>query len=227
MSEGRLLLIEDDVRLGTLVADYLQKAGFMVEVERDGRRGRQRLLEQPPDLLILDLLLPGEDGLSICRAVRPHFRGPILMLTAQGEELDQVLGLELGADDYLAKPASPRLLLAKIRALLRRPATTPVNRVEDRLLSIDSGRREVRARGQVLELTTAEFDLLWCLASRAGRPVDRQTLFTELRGIDYDGLDRSMDVRLSQLRKKLEDFTGDPDLIKTVRGTGYQYTGGA
>ena len=169
-------------------------------------------------------MLPGEDGLSVCRAVRSEYHGVILMMTARGDELDQVLGLEMGADDYVAKPVSPRLLLARVRALLRRAGPrSGEERIVDGDLQIDRSRREVRFREDRLELTTAEFDLLWSLARRAGRPVTRQDLFQELRGIDYDGVDRSMDVRVSQLRRKLESFTGGPTVIKTVRGVGYQY----
>jgi len=221
----RILIIEDDERLGRLTAEYLRKNGLEVGVERDGLRGRERILAECPDLVVLDVMLPGEDGLSVCRAVRPSYAGPILMLTARGEELDQVLGLELGADDYVVKPVSPRLLLARIKALLRRPVAEPDRpggEVEAGGVRVDPSLREASIQGQVLDLTTAEFDLLWALAARAGQPVTRDDLFQELRGIEYDGVDRSMDVRVSQLRRKLEAAGAHAGLIKTVRGTGYQ-----
>lgn len=223
MESKRLLLVEDDERLGSLVAEYLTTAGFQVAVERNGIRAKSRILEEHPDIVILDVMLPGEDGLSICRSVRQEYGGIILMMTARGDELDQVLGLELGADDYVAKPVSPRLLLARVKALMRRAGPrADSEQIVDGELHIDRSRREIRVADRRMELTTAEFDLLWYLARHAGRPVTRQDLFQELRGIDYDGVDRSMDVRVSQLRKKLEMFAGRA-VIKTVRGVGYQY----
>lgn len=218
----RILLVEDDARLSGLIAEYLEQNGYEVAIEDDGAKAAERIWSYQPDLVVLDVMLPGEDGLSICRRIRPRYSGPVLMLTARGEELDQVLGLEMGADDYVAKPVGPRLLLARIKALLRRK-TSPSDRFEDNELCIDLATREVRVCNQLFELTTAEFDLLWALARRAGRPVERQELFRELRGIDYDGLDRSMDVRVSQLRKKLFLDEGFTDRIKTVRGVGYQF----
>ncbi|MBT3220022.1 MAG: response regulator [Proteobacteria bacterium] len=218
----RILLVEDDTRLSELIAEYLEQNGFEAAIEDDGAKAVDRILSEQPDLVVLDVMLPGEDGLSICRRIRPRYSGPVLMLTARGEEFDQVLGLEMGADDYVAKPVGPRLLLARIKALLRRK-TSSSDRFEDNQICIDLSTREVRVSGHVFELTTAEFDLLWALARRVGRPVERQDLFKELRGIDYDGLDRSMDVRVSQLRKKLFLDGGYTDRIKTVRGVGYQF----
>lgn len=215
----RVLFVEDDQRLAKLMAEYLEHNGLEVNIERDGSRAAARILESKPDLVILDVMLPGEDGLSICRRVRPDYHGPILMLTARGDEIDQVVGLEVGADDYVPKPTTPRLLLARIRALLRRgrPAEGST-RHEVGDLVIDRSSREVCIGGKPIELTTAEFDLLWHLAENAGRPVPRDELFQSLRGIEYDGLDRSMDVRISKLREKLGSCSVQ---IKTVRGVGY------
>lgn len=221
---GRLLIVEDDARLADLTAEYLQARGFTVAIERDGGRAVARILVERPDLVVLDLMLPGEDGLSICRRVRAEgYAGAIVMLTARGEEIDQVLGLEMGADDYVAKPVGPRLLLARIRTLLRRrgPAAPAAERIVDGALVIDRTARAVTVGGAPVELTTAEFDLLWLLAGRPGQAVTRQALFQALRGIDYDGIDRSMDVRVSQLRRKLA--AAGADRIKTVRGVGYQF----
>lgn len=220
---AKLLLIEDDVRLATLMAEYLGANGHEVGVEHRGDLAVDRILSEKPDLVVLDLMLPGEDGLSICRRVRPNFPGPILMLTARGEEIDQVVGLEVGADDYVGKPVSPRLLLARVSALLRRAVGAPVgDRLEFGDLYIDRSTREVHAGAVMVELTSAEFDLLWMLAEHAGQPVTREDLLRELRGIEWDGLDRSIDVRCSGLRRKLAEYPGHEDRIKTVRGVGYQ-----
>ncbi len=220
----RILLVEDDVRLASLVQEYLGEQGMEVRVEHDGARAAQRILEWVPDLVVLDVMLPGESGLSVCQRVRADYPGIILMLTARGDDIDEVLGLDMGADDYVAKPVRPRVLLARIRALLRRrPGLQSGERVADGNLVVDRALRSVRLQGEAVDLTTAEFDLLWALVSRLGRPVSRQELFQELRGIDYDGVDRSMDVRVSQLRKKLFTDRDIPSRILTVRGSGYQF----
>jgi two-component system response regulator RstA len=219
---AKLLLVEDDARLAALVAEYLRNNGHEVDVEPRGDVAITRILEERPDLVVLDVMLPGEDGLTVCRTVRPSFPNPILMLTARGEEIDQVLGLELGADDYVAKPVSPRLLLARIKALLRRGAPSDGDRVVLGTLVVDRAARSAAIRGAEVELTSAEFDLLWALAQRAGEPISREDLLKDLRGIAWDGVDRSMDVRVSQLRRKLSAFDDGVDRIKTVRGVGYQ-----
>lgn len=222
MSEAHIFLVEDDARLAELVRDYLTQSGFTVTHEPRGDRAVDGILAAEPDLVVLDLMLPGEDGLSICRRLRPAFSGPVLMLTARGDEIDQVVGLEMGADDYVAKPVSPRLLLARIRALLRRGAPVEASRVECGSLVVDLGARSATIDGDAVDLTSSEFDLLWVLATHAGRPVSREELVRELRGIQYDGVDRSIDVRVSQLRRKLATDPRHSDRIKTVRGVGYQ-----
>lgn len=222
MSEAHIFLVEDDARLAELVRDYLTQSGFTVTHEPRGDRAVDGILAAEPDLVVLDLMLPGEDGLSICRRLRPAFSGPVLMLTARGDEIDQVVGLEMGADDYVAKPVSPRLLLARIRALLRRGAPVEASRVECGSLVVDLGARSATIDGEAVDLTSSEFDLLWVLATHAGRPVSREELVRELRGIQYDGVDRSIDVRVSQLRRKLATDPRHSDRIKTVRGVGYQ-----
>ncbi|MFM9271760.1 winged helix-turn-helix domain-containing protein [Halomonas elongata] len=223
-----VLIIEDDERLAELTRDYLVANGFRVTLEADGARGAQCILDLQPDLVILDLMLSGEDGLSICRRVRADYPGPILMLTARTDDMDQVLGLEMGADDYVAKPVQPRVLLARMRALLRRKSETSGNgNVEDRLffrdLEIDSGTREAWLGGERIDLTSAEFDLLWLLASHAGRVLTREEIFAQLRGIKYDGQDRSIDVRVSRIRPKIGDDPHHPHRIKTVRSKGYLF----
>ena len=220
-----ILLVEDDARIAELVGTYLEGQGYDVSAEADGARGAARIVAERPDLVILDWMLPSEDGLSVCRRVRAAgFGGPILMLTARTDEVDQILGLEMGADDYVPKPVRPRLLLARLRALERRgrPAE-PDQRVSLGDLIVDRARREVMVAGRAVVLTTAEFELLWLLAMRSGEPVDRETLFRELRGIAFDGVDRSMDMRVSTVRKRLQE--ADPHSrtwIVTVRGVGYQ-----
>ncbi|MBX2804202.1 MAG: response regulator transcription factor [Myxococcales bacterium] len=220
-----LLLVEDDARLASLLVDYLGRNGFVVSVERDGARAVERIPAEAPDAVILDIGLQGLDGLSVCRQVRDQYHGPILIFSARGDEVDQVIGLEVGADDYVPKPASPRLLLARLRALLRRQGAAasgaPVRRVEQGGLVVAAGSRTVTVDGQPVQLTTAEFDLLWALACNAGHPVSRQDLMQACRGIDYDGVDRSLDVRVAKLRQRLGD-TEPHRFIKTVRGVGYQ-----
>ncbi|MFQ3789955.1 winged helix-turn-helix domain-containing protein [Halomonas sp. A29] len=221
-----VLIIEDDVRLAELTRDYLESNGFKVTVEAEGSRGVEQILTLQPDLVILDLMLPGEDGLSICRRARPDYAGPILMLTARADDMDQVLGLEMGADDYVPKPVQPRVLLARMRALLRRAENTEQTG-EARLtfgnLEIDSATREAWLQGERIDLTSAEFDLLWLLASNAGRVLTREEIFSDLRGIKYDGQDRSIDVRVSRIRPKIGDDPNHPHRIKTVRSKGYLF----
>jgi two-component system, OmpR family, response regulator RstA len=225
-----ILIVEDDQRLAELTREYLQGNGLNVSIEMDGAQAAARILQERPDLVILDLMLPGEDGLSICRKVRGQYDGPILMLTARTDDMDQVLGLEMGADDYVCKPVRPRVLLARIRALLRRREDTDVEapvserrRLQFGPLVIDSAMREAWLGEQAIELTSAEFDLLWLLTSNAGRILSREEIFNALRGIEYDGQDRSIDVRISRIRPKIGDDPMHPRLIKTVRSKGYLF----
>ena len=200
----KILIVEDDERLARLTQEYLIRNGLEVGVEPDGNRAIRRIIAEQPDLVVLDVMLPGADGLTICREVRPHYHQPILMLTARTEDMDQVLGLEMGADDYVAKPVQPRVLLARIRALLRRTDKVPEDEVAQRIefddLVIDNGGRSVTLNGELVDFTSAEYDLLWLLASNAGRILSREDIFERLRGIEYDGQDRSIDVRISRIR---------------------------
>ncbi|WOG29247.1 winged helix-turn-helix domain-containing protein [Endozoicomonas sp. 8E] len=227
---GRILIVEDDERLATLTRDYLENNGLSVSIEGDGGKAVDRILEERPDLVVLDLMLPGEDGVSICRRVRGQYAGQILMLTARTDDLDEVLGLEMGADDYVAKPVRPRVLLARIRALLRRnqgPMEEQEEQGSSRLmfgpLVVDNSMREAWLNDVSVELTSAEFDLLWLLCSNAGRVLSREEIFSQLRGIEYDGQDRSIDVRVSRIRPKIGDDPMHPRLIKTVRSKGYLF----
>lgn len=228
----QILLIEDDVRLSTLVQEYLQQQAMVVSIEHRGDQACQRIITEAPDLVVLDLMLPGMDGLEICKTVRPKYSGPILMLTARDEDIDQVVGLEIGADDYVTKPVQPRVLLARIRALLRRfpsqssQVSSQKNGVHDihyDCFRISTTAREAWLNDAILNLTTNEFELLWLLASHAGEVLTRDTILDQLRGIGYDGLDRSVDIRISRLRKKLGDDTSRPFRIKTIRGKGYLF----
>lgn len=227
----RILIVEDDARLATLTQEYLEGNGFQISIEGDGSKAVERILRENPDLIILDVMLPGEDGLSICRKVKMEKDIPILMLTARTDDMDQVVGLEMGADDYVAKPVRPRVLLARVRALLRRADAQPSADLADaeatRLnfgdLVIDSSMREAWLATETIDLTSAEFDLLWLLASNAGRVLTREEIFTALRGIDYDGQDRSIDVRVSRIRPKVGDDPMHPRRIKTVRSKGYLF----
>jgi two-component system response regulator RstA len=221
--EPHILLVEDDVRLTRLIAEYLKPEGLRVSIEHDGAKAAERIRTERPDLVVLDHMLPGEDGLSILRKVREEFPNPILMMTARRSEVDQIIGLEMGADDYVPKPVTPRLLLARIRAALRRRAPQEAaQQYDDGRLVVDQGTREAVLDGNLLDLTSAEFDLLLVLIDFAGRPVSRDLLLQRLRGIAYDGFDRSIDVRVSQLRRKLREGS-DLKWIKTVRGVGYQF----
>lgn len=233
IDKPRILIVEDDERLANLSKEYLDSNGMDVSVVNDGKEAIQRIIKDQPDLVVLDLMLPGADGLEVCREVRGEYHKPILMLTARTDDVDQVLGLEMGADDYVPKPVRPRVLLARIRALLRRndaqdsadtaAADEPQERLTFGELMIDNGAREVRLNEQPVDLTSAEYDLLWLLASNAGKILSREAIFERLRGIEYDGQDRSIDVRVSRIRPKVGDDPMNPRRIKTVRSKGYLF----
>jgi DNA-binding response OmpR family regulator len=221
-----ILLIEDDARLAELTATYLEQNGLRVSTEARGDRALERFQRERPRLVLLDLLLPGRDGLSICRELRRLHDVPILILTAKDTDIDHVIGLEAGADDYVMKPVDPMVLLARVRALLRRAERNGVisERKPDLTLGslrISETSREVWLGDQPVPLTTQEFELLSLLAHRAGELVSRDEVFRTMRGIDYDGLDRSIDGRVSKLRRKLGDDAAAPTRIKTVWGKGY------
>jgi DNA-binding response OmpR family regulator len=223
----RLLLVEDDRRLAELVKTFLEASGYAVMIETMGARVQATLAAFVPELVILDLGLPDINGLAVCERIRPQFAGPILILTAQDGDQDQIAGLENGADDYVIKPVEPAVLLARIRALLRRYAT-PTAEVEPRVLTFNRMRiqfdaRQVMLDGQLLTLSTHEFDLLAMLAQAAGQILSRESLFRLVYHREYDGMDRSIDVRVSQLRKKIGDDPQNPRLIQTVWGRGYVF----
>jgi two-component system response regulator RstA len=227
----RVLLVEDSARLAASIRDYLQQHGFDVVIEGNGLCAGERFERIAPEIVILDLMLPGKDGLTLCRELRARGSIPILMLTARGENIDQVLGLEMGADDYVVKPVEPRVLLARVEALLRRARPVPVEFVENRIqagrLAVDGARRSAAIDGRAVELTTGDFDILWLLASRQGQVVTRDEILRVVRGIDYDGVDRSIDARICRLRRKLLEAGGAEAMIKTVRLRGYLFAGDA
>jgi DNA-binding response OmpR family regulator len=221
-----LLLVEDDARLAELTRRYLEQHGLQVAVESDGAAALARFHEVRPRIVVLDWMLPGRDGLAICRDLRQRFSGPILMLTAKDADIDQVIGLEAGADDYVAKPAEPIVLLERIRALLRRAdhgaaAAGASPEIVLGSLRISESSHRVWLDGREVSLTTQEFELLSELARSAGTILSREELFKRIRGIEYDGLDRSIDGRISKLRRKLGDDALAPKRIRTVWGKGY------
>ena len=217
----RILIVDDDDELSSLLTELLTREGFRVDTQNDGRRGLAAALNGGYDLMVLDVMLPGLDGFEILKRVRREARLPILMLTARGEDEDRIVGLDLGADDYMSKPFNTRELVARIRAILRRLENrTAGDRFEVNGISIDPGSREVLRQGKPVEVTTFEFDILETLMRSAGRVVSRDELMEELYGRKATPFDRSVDMHISHLRKKLE---GANPLIKTVRGVGYQF----
>lgn len=223
------MLIEDDLRLSALVRTYLQSNGFEVSVEERGDRVVERVQREHPDIIVLDLGLPGQDGFAVCKALRAVNRTPILILTARTSDIDHVLGLELGADDFVIKPVEPRVLVARLHALLRRSSTQPSaehRRLTFGALKIDTALREVTLNGREVALSSNEFELLVYLATHAEQIQSRDTLYQQLYKREYDGIDRTLDVRISHLRRKLGD-TGQPEKIKTIWGHGYLFVPGA
>ena len=214
------------MRLADLTAEYFRQNGFSVTIESRGDRAIARFQAEQPRVVLLDLMLPGTDGLTVCRELREIFDGPILIFTARDSDIDQVIGLEAGADDYVAKPVDPMVLLARTRALLRRADADEQRQpaIGDIVLGglrISEAAQEVWLDGASVQLTTHEFELLRLLARHAGRVLSREDIFRHLRGIEYDGIDRSIDGRISKLRRKLKDNADAPARIKTVWGKGY------
>ena len=223
---ARLLIVDDDVRLGALLERLLKPEGFLISIVTDGHQAVRRATLEVFDLVILDVMLPGLDGFEVLRQIRAVSKVPVVMLTAKGAEADQIVGLELGADDYLPKPFNPRALLARIRAVLRRAETVHTAPLQELLhigdLTLDLARREVAVRGQNVLLTTTEFDLLRCFLRHPGQTLSREALMDMLRGVGYAAYDRSIDVHVKNLRAKIEEDTRNPKYIKTIWGTGYK-----
>jgi two-component system response regulator CpxR len=222
----RVLIVDDDVELATLLREYLGREGLTVSTAADGESGVRAALDDPPDLVVLDIMLPRLSGLEVLRHIRERSTTPVIMLTARGDDVDRIVGLELGADDYVPKPFNPRELVARIRAVLRRgrgdaSAGSAAVTVGD--LELLPGAREVRRAGDRIELTGTEFSILEFLVRAAGSVVRKDALFREVLGRRAVSYDRSVDVHVSNLRRKLGPLPGGAERIKTVRGVGYQY----
>ena len=227
----RILVIDDDVELCSLVAEYLEPEGFQIEAVHDGNRGLDRALNGDHLLVVLDVMLPGMNGFDVLRRIRNTSRIPVLLLTARGEDVDRIVGLEIGADDYLPKPFNPRELVARIRAILRRTQAGEKagERLEDQIpdvvrvgdIELDPATRIVRQNGKPIELTSVEFNLLHVLLREAGRVVTREHLVDAVLSRKFSPFDRSIDMHVSKVRKKLGDSDIGSDHIKTVRGVGY------
>ncbi|MCU4201184.1 response regulator transcription factor CarR [Vibrio cholerae] len=227
-NQPSLYIIEDDTKLREMLAEYMTNQGFQVTTFATGETAPEQILLNQPDLVLLDLMLPGENGLTICRQIRAQFLGKILMLTASDDDFDHVAALEMGADDFVNKPIKPRVLLARIRMLMRREERTSASADATHLLQfgallLNQSRRYCELDGEVINLSDSEFDLLWLLASAADQVVSREFLTKSLRGIEYDGLDRTVDNKIVTLRKKLCDDSSTPKRIITVRGKGYLF----
>lgn len=221
-SIAQLLVVEDDASLSEWMCDYLTAQGYEVTLADRGDAAVELIKSDEPDLVILDVMLPGKDGFDVCKEVREFYKNPILMLTARTEEIDEILGIELGADDYLAKPVKPRVLVTRIKALLRRSFSAKEQNIlkfGELLINVDS--QTVTLMGDFIKLSSNEFTALLLLARNAGSNTSRDELLRHLRGLEYDGMNRSVDILISRLRKKLGDEPSSPRRIKTIRGKGY------
>ena len=227
-----LFIVEDDAKLRSMLAEYFVKHDFDVTTFEDGNSAVDAIVEQQPKILLLDLMLPGTDGLAICRQIRTKYSGQVLMLTASDDDFDHVAALEIGADDFVSKPIKPRVLLARIRMLLRRSVNNElsfdsesktVNTLSYGELSLNRDRKICLLNGERINMPDSDFDLLWLLASSPDQVLSRDTLTKTLRGIEYDGLDRTIDNKIVSLRKKLGDSSATPKRIITVRGKGYLF----
>ncbi|TQV87184.1 response regulator transcription factor [Aliikangiella coralliicola] len=228
-----ILLVEDDQKLAELLRNYFEEFGFVVELVNTGLNAAEQIIKNAPDLVILDLMLPHQDGLSICRSIRETYSGKILMLTATSDDMDQVAALEMGADDFVQKPVQPRVLLARIRMLLRRSQHQSSDEQSDSAtkdkvvnfgkLSINRSLQRCKLEDEVVPLTPSEFSLLCHLAEHPDRVLSREELLESLSGLEYDGLNRTVDNKIAQLRKKLKDDAHRPLGIITVRGKGYMF----
>ncbi len=220
-----VLIVDDDERLSAMLADYLSGNGYAVHRAPNGEAGLAQLKRQPADVVVLDVMMPGIDGFETCRRIRAFSQVPVLMLTAKGEDTDRIVGLELGADDYLPKPFNPRELLARLKAILRRGGGPPT---QDRAwrfgrLEIDPGSRAVRLDGTDKVLTSYQFDLLAAFAQNAGRVLSREQLMDMVKGVELEAFDRSIDVHISRIRAAIEADPKHPRRIITVRGAGYVF----
>ncbi|EQA3419858.1 two-component system response regulator RstA [Cronobacter dublinensis] len=231
---SKIVFVEDDPEVGELIAAYLGRHDIDVIVESRGDRAEAVIAREKPDLVLLDIMLPGKDGMTLCRDLRTQWQGPVVLLTSLDSDMNHILSLEMGASDYILKTTPPAVLLARLRLHLRQnraapapgdaaPTHQPHKALRFGTLCIDPLNRQVTLVGEQIALSTADFDLLWELATHAGQIMDRDALLKNLRGVSYDGLDRSVDVAISRLRKKLNDSATEPYRIKTVRNKGYLF----
>ena len=230
---NNIVFVEDDQEVGQLIAAYLGKHDLDVTIEPRGDTAMETITRLNPDLVLLDIMLPGKDGMTLCRDLRPVYKGPIVLLTSLDSDMNHILSLEMGANDYILKTTPPAVLLARLRLHLRQhqpqaieSEATPVNTrngIHFGQLRIDPVNRQVTLKDKNINLSTSDFDLLWELATHAGTIMDRDALLLTLRGVSYDGMDRSIDVAISRLRRKLDDNAIDPIRIKTVRNKGYLF----
>jgi two-component system response regulator RstA len=230
--QQRILIVDDDIDYARRLRDYLINNEFEVELESDASSAISRIRDEKPDLVLIEVDLRGESGLTICKLSRKYFTGAIVLLSERTDELDQVLGLDMGADDYIARKTAHRLILARCQAIMRRTdysrpgaGSENADRLEFGNLVIDNSMRGAWLDREPIDLTSAEFDLLWLLSSHAGEVLTREAIFNKLRGIEYDGQDRSVDVRVSRIRPKVGDDPNHPLRIKTVRSKGYLFVG--
>ncbi|NAZ52442.1 response regulator [Vibrio toranzoniae] len=228
MTKPKMIIVEDDLKLQKMLQDYFVAQYFDVLVLDDGSNAAQTILAEQPDIVLLDLMLPVTDGLTICRQTRTLYKGKILMLTASDDDFDHVAGLEIGADDYVTKPIKPRVLLARVRSLMRRqeayaPSVDDSDTLQFDQLVLRNIYKKCELAGSVLSLTDSEFDLLWLLANNPDTPLSRDYLTQTLRGIEYDGIDRTIDNKVVRLRKILGDDHTPAEKIQTIRGKGYLF----
>ncbi|ABE53847.1 two component transcriptional regulator, winged helix family [Shewanella denitrificans OS217] len=222
--EKHILVVEDDTSLAEWISDYLLDHGYGVTVASQGDYALEMIADELPDLVLLDVMIPVKNGFDVCKEAREFYSGPILFMTACVEDGDEIQGLEMGADDYLTKPIRPQVLLARIKALLRRASDEePKQQLVFGALVLNATAKTVTVHQQAVGLNDNEFDVLWLLALQAGTVVSRIDLVSQLRGIEYDGLDRSVDIRVSRLRKKLQEAQDQPYKVKTIRGKGYLF----
>lgn len=230
---NKIVFVEDDPDVGELIAAWLSRHGLEVIVESRGDRAEEVIAREQPDLVMLDIMLPGKDGMTLCRDLRAGWSGPIVLLTSLDSDMNHILSLEMGANDYILKTTPPAVLLARLRLHLRQASAAahdeiaPVISAQKALrfgsLTIDPLNRQVTLGNEIIALSTADYDLLWELATHAGQILNRDALLKTLRGVSYDGMDRSIDVAISRLRKKLHDSATEPYRIKTIRNKGYLF----
>ncbi len=227
----KMLIVEDDKRLAHLIGAFFSRSGFDVSLIEKGLDAIQYCQKETPDIIILDLMLPDSHGITICSKLRHFYKGKILILTASSNDLDQIDGFETGADDFVIKPVEPRVLLARVNSLLKRgdinTSALPIKILTFGKLVIDNTSKIVSLDNHTIKLTSQEFDLLLLLAQNAGEILSRDAIYESIRGIEYDGVDRAIDIKISRLRKKLNDIASEPQKIKTIWGKGYLFVGSA